>query len=338
MEDTTQSALGVFEPRLVGQKNELRLEGRDLGGWHQNWFAIARSADVGPETVLGCDVLGGRVVVWRTKSGKLVVSSPWCQHLGADLSVGKVVGEKILCAFHHWEYGPDGCGLKNYFGEQLPKSASLRVFPSVERFGLIWFFNGEKPTFEPPGFGPFREEDLMFEAYAAPTFPQPTWVLLTNSHDYQHLKILHEMKLTDGPTNFTLGANVCEHDAKFEFAGMPMDLHVTVAGTNTITLSARMGPEGPWMLTMYSGVPRPNGLTTGFSISASPLPPDATDEMREQAKNVIAMGKGWGTSLFEDDAPVMATLSFHDAHLLEADKELKTFLDWVKRYPKADLV
>jgi len=332
------NALPALAPRTVGQKDELRLEGRDKGGWHQNWFAFARSEEVGPEQVIGRDVLGGRILAWRTKAGKLVVCSPWCQHLGADLSVGKVAGETILCAFHHWEYGPDGCGLRNYFGDELPKTARLRVFPSVERFGLIWFFNGEQPLFDLPGFGRFREQDVLFETYESPAFPQPTWVLLTNSHDYQHLRILHDMKLTSGPSNLKLGDHVCEHDASFEMNGMPMDLHVTVAGTNTITLAGSLGPEGPWMLNMYTGLPRPNGMTTGYSISAAPLPTGADDEMRAQAMSFIAMGKAWTTSLFEDDAPVMATLSFHDAHFLEVDRELKMFLDWVRRYPKADLV
>jgi phenylpropionate dioxygenase-like ring-hydroxylating dioxygenase large terminal subunit len=336
--ESEQNARNAAARRAVGQRDELRLEGRDKGGWHQNWYVLARSSDVGPEEVIARDVLGGRLLAWRTKGGKLVVSSPWCQHLGADLSVGKVVGDKILCAFHHWEYGPDGCGLRNYFGEELPKTARLRVFPSVERFGLIWFFNGEKPAFDPPGFEPFREEDLFYDAYESPTFPQPHWVLLTNSHDYQHLRILHDMKLTGGPSELKLGTHVAEHDASFEFQGMPMDLHVRVSGTNTITLSARFGPEGPWMLNMYSGTPRPEGVTTGFSIAAAPLPPDATDEMRTQAASFVAMGKAWTESLFDDDAPVMNTLSFNDAHLLDADKELKTFLDWVRRYPKADLV
>jgi hypothetical protein len=65
---------------------------------------------------------------------------------------------------------------------------------------------------------------------------------------------------------------------------------------------------------------------------------DADDEARVRAKDIVEMGKHWINSLFEDDSPVMATLSFRDAHLLEADKELRTFLDWVRRFPKADLV
>jgi hypothetical protein len=163
-------------------------------------------------------------------------------------------------------------------------------------------------------------------------------VLLTNSHDYQHLRILHQMKLTSGPSNLTLGDHIAEHDASFEMQGMPMDLHVRVFGTNTITLLARMGPEGPWMINMYTGLPRPNGLTTGFSISATVLPPNADEDVRTQARTFVEMGKAWTTSLLVDDAPVMNTLSFREAHLLEADKELKTYLDWVRRYPKADLV
>jgi len=336
--ETHEISRRLAAPRTVGQRDELRLEGRDKGGWHQNWFVLARSDEVGPEQVIGRDVLGGRLIAWRTKTGKLTVSSPWCQHLGADLSVGKVAGDRILCAFHHWEYGSDGCGIRNYFGEQLPKTARLRVFPSVERFGLIWFFNGDKALFDPPAFGSFREENLLFEVNEAPSFPQPAWVLLTNSHDYQHLRILHQMKLVSGPSNFVLGDYVAEHDAVFEFSGAPMNLHVGVSGTNTIALSARLGAEGPWMLNMYTGTPRPNGMTTGYSISGSPLPASAEDEARVRAKDIVEMGKHWINSLFEDDSPVMATLSFRDAHLLEADKELRTFLDWVRRFPKADLV
>ena len=81
------NALPALAPRTVGQKDELRLEGRDKGGWHQNWFALARSEEVGPEQVIGRDVLGGRILAWRTKAGKLVVVRE--SKKGRAVAVGK---------------------------------------------------------------------------------------------------------------------------------------------------------------------------------------------------------------------------------------------------------
>ncbi len=60
--ETHEISRRLAAPRAVGQRDELRLEGRDKGGWHQNWFVLARSDEVGPEQVIGRDVLGGRLI------------------------------------------------------------------------------------------------------------------------------------------------------------------------------------------------------------------------------------------------------------------------------------
>src|SRR2546430_17084108 len=101
------NALPALAPRTVGQKDELRLEGRDKGGWHQNWFALARSEEVGPEQVIGRDVLGGRILAWRAKAGKLGGCSPRGPDLRADPSGRKVARAKIPSGVLLWEYGPE---------------------------------------------------------------------------------------------------------------------------------------------------------------------------------------------------------------------------------------
>ena len=40
------------------------------GGFHQCWYAIARSDEVAPGQVVGRDFLEGRAIVYRGESGK----------------------------------------------------------------------------------------------------------------------------------------------------------------------------------------------------------------------------------------------------------------------------
>ena len=58
-------------------------------------------------------------------------------------AIGKVVDNCIQCAFHHWEYDSTGQCVKTGWGERGPRGARLFKFPTAEKFGLIWAFNGE---------------------------------------------------------------------------------------------------------------------------------------------------------------------------------------------------
>ena len=73
-------------------------------GFHQSWFPVALAREVGSGAVLGVDFLGTRMVVYRAATGKPVVQSAWCPHLGADLSIGELVNNQIRCAYHHWRF------------------------------------------------------------------------------------------------------------------------------------------------------------------------------------------------------------------------------------------
>ncbi len=98
------------------------------------------------------DFLDGRVIVFRGSSGTAQVSSAYCPHLGADLSVGDVQGDTVRCAFHHWQYDRNGVCVKTGIGDPPPPGACLFTFPTAEKHGLIWAFNGEEPLFAIPDF------------------------------------------------------------------------------------------------------------------------------------------------------------------------------------------
>ncbi len=78
--------------------------------FHACWYPVALSSEIASGQAVGAAFLGGRVVIYRSELGVPHVRSAYCRHLGADLSVGKVVGESLRCAFHHWEYDSQWIG------------------------------------------------------------------------------------------------------------------------------------------------------------------------------------------------------------------------------------
>ena len=90
------------------------------GVFTQSWFPLCLAAEVAPGQVKGVEFLDGKVVVFRGEDGKAHVMSAYCPHVGADLSVGKVIGNNVQCAFHHWEYDGTGqCVKTGAFREDL---------------------------------------------------------------------------------------------------------------------------------------------------------------------------------------------------------------------------
>lgn len=103
------------------------------------WYAVALSADVRKRPV-GIQVEGHRVVLYRTASGTLVALEDRCPHRNVALSLGRVEGDTVRCAYHGWRFSPQGacveapCSLPH---EELP-ARGPPVYPVHERGGLIF--------------------------------------------------------------------------------------------------------------------------------------------------------------------------------------------------------
>ncbi|HUA32773.1 MAG TPA: Rieske 2Fe-2S domain-containing protein [Candidatus Binataceae bacterium] len=299
-------------------------------GFHQCWYAIARADEVAPAQAIGRDFLEGRAVVYRGEDGTPAVMSAFCRHLGADLSLGKVIGADLRCPFHHWQYGPDGVCTKIPASEKIPKAAKLFKFPTAEKWGLIWAFNGTKPLFEVPEFPHFTESELDYRTVEAFDLPVEPWVPFTNSMDFQHLRVLHGLKIECDPDKIEVGDHRIEYDVRFEDPNLGIfDQSIRVTGTNTIALSGKL--NGMSILSMATGTPTPDGRTHGWSVTATPKA-EGTDEERHQK---IAMGQAFFHRLIEEDQPIMSTIKMREGLLIDADKALALFFQYVKRFPTA---
>jgi phenylpropionate dioxygenase-like ring-hydroxylating dioxygenase large terminal subunit len=303
-------------------------------GYHQNWYALGFSREIEHGKVVGKDFLDGRVVVYRGEDGQARVMSAYCRHLGSDLSVGQVVGNEIRCAFHHWQYGEDGKCTKIPVSDHIPAKARLFRFPTAEKWGLIWAFNGPEPLFDPPSFPGFAESQLAFRTTRVADFPVEHWVLLTNSVDFQHLRVLHGLKIDCDPADIKVSDYGIDYDTHFESPQFgAFDQHIRVSGTNTIALSGKMADMDA--LSMFTGTSLPNGHTMGWSVTATPKATSDSAEERQAIEQRLAMLQAFFCGLIEQDAPVMNTIHFREGLLLPADWALAKFLAYVRRYPKA---
>ena len=163
----------------------------DNGLFSESWFPICLSAELPAGKILGVDFLDGRVVAYRGENGEARVMSAYCAHVGADLSVGDIQGDTIRCAFHHWRYDGNGVCVSTKVGDPPPKAACLFKFPTCERHGIVFAYNGEHPRFEVPNFV-YPDSELALNVSVVPDdVPTDPWVLSCNTPDMQHIKALH---------------------------------------------------------------------------------------------------------------------------------------------------
>jgi len=302
-------------------------EGED-GLFRQSWYPLCLAAEVPAGKVLGVDFLDGRVVVFRGEDGTVRVMSAFCPHVGADLSVGRVVGNNVQCAFHHWEYDGSGQCVKTGIGDPPPRNACLFVFPSAERFGMIWAFNGETPLFDLPAL-PFPDDQLLTNAYKMDgELHSDPWVFAANTPDMQHLKVVHKMQFeVEDPHDL-----VRWHDFGMEFTylavhqgGVPMQNHAGILGTS---LFYRWGQYGDYWRAGVTGFGLPRaGWHQVYSFQAVLKGPAGAQNLQDVI-NVSRRTVG-------EDRDILNTVHYRQGLLTRSDKTLGRFFTYLRKYPRA---
>lgn len=302
------------------------------GGFSESWFPICLSSDVSTGTVLGRDFLDGRVVVYRTQDGTARVHSAYCPHLGADLSVGDIHEGRLRCAFHHWRFDDEGLCVATGCGDPAPPRAELFTFPVQERYGLVWAFNGENPTFDLPGF-PFPADRLAVRTLEMDEiFPVDPWVFCANTPDVQHIKALHDITFDHGdpdPDDFRWTDHSFRYDLDGRLpSGDPIAYEVGITGTNIFYQSGSV--NGRWFgFIMPFGIPRPGSIRS-FLVLAALKEDDEDGDTEAFLDSVQALEEG----IVGDDSPVLHTIHFRPGTTTRSDKSLNRFLKYVRDFPR----
>ena len=127
----------------------------------------------------------GDTLVVRLEDGRVAAFAATCPHQATDLADGCVVGGRIRCALHHYEYdlvtGENVVPAQGSDPDELWKAAPgyLPVYPVEERDGFVRV--GSVPRPPPASYAPGRERparpgpaaaaaDEVVEAVAGTTF------------------------------------------------------------------------------------------------------------------------------------------------------------------------
>ena len=184
----------------------------------KGWFRAAYSDELGPGEIKNLSFFGREWVLYRSESGEARLVDPYCVHLGAHLGHGgEVVGERIRCPFHHWEFDGEGKCAKIPYAKRIPPRARINAHSVVEKNGLIFFYHDREaasPAFDLPDLPEIgdpawtRPEIMRWKVRAS-------WLDMNeNCVDQAHFKFIHGV-LTIPPT--TARAEGCVHITESNF-------------------------------------------------------------------------------------------------------------------------
>ena len=327
---------GSRTERRVRVRNRVPAEGEG-GVYTQSWFAICRSADLAQGQVVGREFLGGKVAVYRGADGIARVTSAYCLHLGADLSGGAVDGDCLRCPFHHWTYDASGRCVSTGIGDPPPPGARLFTFPTREKYGVVFAFNGAEALFELDDLD-VPSGDVAVRVDLLPMSADP-WTFCANVPDFQHFLGVHR----------TLRDDIGHYDRirwspfglEFEFTAYPelgrappVPFKVGVQGTSLILVQGTL-PDGRWFGALAAmSMPRPQ-QTDIFVVSgirrsgADAASVDADTRLLDELhRRFLAMA--------HEDLELLSTAHYTPGALTRHDEALARYLDLVRGYPRAN--
>jgi phenylpropionate dioxygenase-like ring-hydroxylating dioxygenase large terminal subunit len=110
-----------------------------------DWHPVAVSLAVVPGELVPVRLLDRELVLWRGSDGRIHAWRDRCPHRGTRLSIGRIDGDQVICAYHGWRF--DSTGRCTHFPAlpalTPPASACASAFHAEERYGLIWVCVGE---------------------------------------------------------------------------------------------------------------------------------------------------------------------------------------------------
>lgn len=173
----------------------------------RGWFMIAETAELGAVPI-ALRYFGRELALYRGESGAPYLVDAFCPHMGAHLARNttsyivrdrrQIEGESIRCPFHGWRFGADGrCDEIPYSSAAIPKAATIRTWPVIERAGILWMWydeDGGEPDIDLPAFAEWDMGDRGWVPWTIDDFgtmaTHPVEIV-DNMADLAHMTPIH---------------------------------------------------------------------------------------------------------------------------------------------------
>lgn len=107
------------------------------------WYVAELSSRV-TQGLVSVRILGEPVLLYRTSAGEIVALEDACPHRKLPLSMGRRLGDQIECGYHGMTFDRSGRCIRVPGGQPIPDTARVRSYATVERFGFVWIWTGDR--------------------------------------------------------------------------------------------------------------------------------------------------------------------------------------------------
>ncbi len=112
------------------------------------WYALARREEV-DDALAAFQVLGERIVAYRRTDGITVALEDACPHRKLPLSMGKRIGDHVMCGYHGLTFDGTGTCVAAPTQGKIPSTARVKSYPTADRWGLVWIWMGDAEKADP---------------------------------------------------------------------------------------------------------------------------------------------------------------------------------------------
>jgi phenylpropionate dioxygenase-like ring-hydroxylating dioxygenase large terminal subunit len=288
---------------------------------------------------VGIELGGLKYVAFRDHEGRAVALAGRCAHMGADLAKGRVVGGVLCCPLHGWEYGGDGRCVRIPATDRIPPFACQTVYPTVEMGGHVVLYNGPVAPFAMP-FYDGRSVEEFEPAEPFDVVIDSAWYMIgANGFDVQHFRVAHDRALIGEPVVDAPAAFARRMVASYDVAGGNLRDRFTrrVAGPRVrMTVTS-------WAGTLILVTAEFRRTTTYGMVFVQPL-----SEHRTRVRTILwlprrrgivgravlgpidrRVRRGFIRAFLADDAARSQGARYNPATLIDADREMAAYLDWL---------
>lgn len=300
------------------------------------WSLLCAERDLlkGPAV---CQVLGERLVAFRTATGRIGVLDSRCGHLGADLAKGRVVGEALECPYHSWSYCPDGSCERVPAQPEAAKDVRQTGYPAEVRQGLVYYFHAPRALFPLPFFEGEDPDKFVSSKPLDIVLGCPWYMVGANSFDFQHLYSVHERRLLEVPraecfspwsrmarSRSAVGTTTWYDRITHWLSGPEAEMTATDWGGSLIFVRVRFKRTATYG--MVSVRPLEGNKTLVQIVAHLPRTRSVLlDAARVQVRLLFIR---W---FLRSDESRLEGLRAGPMHLIEADRELLAYLQWLVR-------
>ena len=140
------------------------------------WYVAAWGHEISRD-LHATQILGERVVLYRTENGDPVALEDACPHRKLPLSMGRLRGDTLECGYHGLTFDCSGACVKVPGQDNIPARARVRSYPVADKWGLTWIWMGDPALADP-------DKIFHVEHYDDPTWGRNTGPVMVFDCNY----------------------------------------------------------------------------------------------------------------------------------------------------------